>query len=468
MKKNQLKQKYSNTNNLTANTDHQEYQDRDDGMIQNQVKLSKRRFLNKELNALLYEKDVEVEQKLTNDLNIPYMVNYCKVENPLLQTNETPLDWESDKSNLDKQERHNSLKEINQYFNSSFRSLIQIDDKLCIRTFTSAVKNQINIRESDVGRPLSDLTNLIKNLDLLKEVKSAMKAKTNKAVYKEVESVNGMWYSMLIEPFGTEENARDKAGVNIAFHDITSLTLSKMQGDRDKEKLQRINKDHENFIYSVSHDLKSPLNNMEALVSLINTADDNQHIKELGLLLVKSVKGLRETVNELTDITNIEKDLNGEEPVELPSLIEEIKWSLDLPLNSSFAILDVDLKIKELNFSRKNLRSIIYNLLNNAIKYKCNNRQLKIEIRTRKEHNFTVLSVIDNGRGISEAQIESIFAKFKRVCDGEDIEGSGIGLFLINRMVSAAGGEIKVKSVLGKGSTFEVYFPVKIIKDSDF
>ncbi len=262
---------------------------------------------------------------------------------------------------------------------------------------------------------------------------------------------------MLIEPLKLEGGIQ--GGVNIAFHDITMLTLSKKEAEKDNEKLLKINKDHENFIYSVSHDLKAPLNSIEAIVTLINQTNDVKSIKELTNPLLKSVVGLRQTINELSDITKIEQDLNGVEKMKIAPLIEEIKWSLRDLLVNSYAIFNVDLKLKHINFSRKNLRSIIYNLLNNAIKYKSNNRQLKIDVKTYKETDFDVLSITDNGIGISKDQIESIFSKFKRISEGEAIEGSGIGLYLVNRIVTNAGGEIKVHSDLGKGTTFEVYFP---------
>ncbi len=348
---------------------------------------------------------------------------------------------------------------INTYFSNSFHSLIQVDAQLYIKKFTPGVIDQINLRRSDLGRPLSDLTNNIKNFNLIEAAQSVIE--TKKTVYEQVETTKGQWFYLHINTI-TANNGFEIVGANISFHDITKLTLSKQQADKDNVKLTRINKDHENFIYSVSHDLKSPLNSMEALVSLINGSEDIVVIKELSAHLLKSVKGLHETISELSNITDIEKDIAGEDSIKLPLLIEEVKWSLRGLLEDSFASVNIQLEIEEINFSKKYLRSIIYNFLCNAIKYKSNNRQLKIDIKTRKQDNYIVLSIKDNGIGISESKIESIFSKFKRIDAGDNtIEGTGIGLFLVKRIVLNAGVEMKVQSEVNKGTTFEVFFPVK-------
>ncbi len=352
---------------------------------------------------------------------------------------------------------------VNEYDPNLFHSLIQVSRNLTIENFNKSIVNQINVRKTDLGRPLSDLTHNISGVNLVNEVKCVLES--NEPNQKNVELYNGRWYSMVIEPFSSGYG-KSEEGVNIIFHDITDLTLAKIQSDQTVERLTKINKDHENFIYSASHDLKSPLNNMEALVSLINGENDVKSIKEYTVAILNSVKSLRKTINELSDISNIEEELYCKKSVKIPSLLDDIKKSISHLLNESFAILEIDLGIKEINFSKKNLRSIIYNFMTNAIKYRSNNRQLKIEIRTRKEDNFMVLSIKDNGRGIAEDQMECVFSKFKRVKEVEKIEGSGIGLFLVNRIVSNAGGKVTVESKLGKGTQFEVYLPINISIDS--
>ncbi|MFX1705398.1 ATP-binding protein [Chitinophaga sp. CC14] len=110
-------------------------------------------------------------------------------------------------------------------------------------------------------------------------------------------------------------------------------------------------------------------------------------------------------------------------------------------------------------FSKKNFRSIIYNLLTNAIKFRSPDRQLKIHINTRKENGFLLLEVKDNGIGIEQDKLGTVFNMYKRL--HPEMEGLGIGLFLVRKIVDASGGMTEVNSILHEGSTFKIFFNPK-------
>jgi signal transduction histidine kinase len=93
--------------------------------------------------------------------------------------------------------------------------------------------------------------------------------------------------------------------------------------------------------------------------------------------------------------------------------------------------------------------------LSNAIKYRSINRPLKIKIKTYKENNFLILSITDNGLGINYNQQSKLFTMFKRL--HSHVEGTGIGLYIIKRIVENNQGKIEVQSEEGKGTTFKVY-----------
>ena len=93
--------------------------------------------------------------------------------------------------------------------------------------------------------------------------------------------------------------------------------------------------------------------------------------------------------------------------------------------------------------------------MSNAIKYKAPDRVPEILIKTEKLNDHILLSVKDNGRGIAEDKQEIIFSRYTRLTD--DVEGTGVGLFIVKRMVEDGGGKIEVESSLGEGSTFKVY-----------
>ena len=111
----------------------------------------------------------------------------------------------------------------------------------------------------------------------------------------------------------------------------------------------------------------------------------------------------------------------------------------------------------QVSFAEKNLRSIIYNLLSNALKYRHPDRAPVVHLRSHLEGRYAVLSVQDNGLGLNLDQDGSkLFALFQRLHD--HVEGSGIGLYMVKKIVENAGGRIEVSSQQGVGSTFSVYF----------
>lgn len=107
--------------------------------------------------------------------------------------------------------------------------------------------------------------------------------------------------------------------------------------------------------------------------------------------------------------------------------------------------------------AQKNLRSILYNLLSNAVKYRSLEKVPQVHIETKIENGFIVISVKDNGIGIAQNHIQKLFTMFKRF--HTHVEGTGIGLYIIKRIVENAGGKIEVESIVNEGTTFKIYLP---------
>ncbi|MDQ3395963.1 MAG: PAS domain-containing protein, partial [Bacteroidota bacterium] len=218
------------------------------------------------------------------------------------------------------------------YFRSTINAQIYVDKKLLIKKFTPVAIKQINIRENDIGRPLVDISTNIKFSSLIEDINSVIA--TNHFIEKEIETTDGNWYSMMILPY-TRFHNNQTDGAIITFNDITTLKRSKDILERANNKLMILNEDHNNFIFSVSHDLKSPLHNMEGLLSLMKESDDLEEIKSISVPLIKSVIKLKETIDELSDITKIEFGTDNADYVNLAELLEEVKWSIrDKLLNS--------------------------------------------------------------------------------------------------------------------------------------
>ncbi|MBD0255160.1 MAG: PAS domain-containing protein [Cytophagales bacterium] len=227
-------------------------------------------------------------------------------------------------------------------------------------------------------------------------------------------------------------------------------------------QLTRTNSDLDNFVYTASHDLKAPILNIEGLLKALErqlngTAPQPDTVGKIYEMLFSSVNRFKSTIEDLTQVARISKE-STEDVAYIPvgEILQEVLLDLEPQLEESGAQLAVKLDGEAVQFSRKNLKSILYNLLSNAVKYRSPNRRLRVRINAQVQDDYLVLMVEDNGLGMDMRQEEKIFALFKRLHN--HVEGTGIGLYIVKKMLENAGGRIKVESQVGVGSAFKVYF----------
>lgn len=227
-------------------------------------------------------------------------------------------------------------------------------------------------------------------------------------------------------------------------------------------QLLKVNEDLDNFVYTASHDLKAPILNIEGLLwsvkDLYKVKDGDDESIRIFEMIDVSIDRFKSTIQDLTEITKIQKNLEEEEDlIDCNEIIEDVQVSIrDMIVNSN-AQVSVDIQnCNKIRFSRKNLKSIIYNLLSNAIKYSSPERVPLVKISTEKQDDYIVMTFSDNGLGIDLKHEGKIFSMFKRFHN--HVEGSGIGLYIVKRIITNAGGKIEVKSEVDKGSRFQVYF----------
>jgi PAS domain S-box-containing protein len=228
------------------------------------------------------------------------------------------------------------------------------------------------------------------------------------------------------------------------------------------QQLTRVNLELDTFKYAASHDLRSPLNQLEALVGLLSPHTvANQEASQLLGFMQQSLHRFKATLDSLAEVVSLQEATGeGLSEVSLVELIEEVQQDLQGLLTESAAVLQVNLQVKRLRYPQKDLRSILFNLLSNAVKYRSPERQPLVRVSTRQEsEEWIVLAVEDNGLGMSPSQQQGLFGLFQR--RHNHVEGTGVGLYLLKRIVEQAGGNLGVESRLGEGSTFFVYLPCK-------
>lgn len=227
------------------------------------------------------------------------------------------------------------------------------------------------------------------------------------------------------------------------------------------EELKKINVDLDNFIYTASHDLKAPISNMEGLVDALKISGENKEERgELIELMTKSLLRLGRTINDLTEIAKIQKQKDWtNEVVDFSEIVEEVIQDLQRFIGEAGATINLDFNVSAIKFSKKNLRSIFYNLISNAIKYKKNDTAPIVDVRTFLEKDKIVIYASDNGLGIKHENKKRVFEMFRRL--HVHVEGSGMGLYIVKRIVENAGGTIDIESKAGEGTTFRIYLPAE-------
>ncbi len=364
--------------------------------------------------------------------------------------------------NADYQLKNKELLELNDDLNNYFRSNINgqlfVNKDLLLMKFSPGTVKQINLLPTDIGRPLSHISTNIKFETIIDDIKQVIDK--GSIITKEIESNNGKWYQIMTMPYIQQTD--NKSGAIITFNDITTLKSTQVELDKKNKSLMRINADLDNFVQTASHDLLAPLGNIEISINVMNEVKviDPELNKFLNIINT-SVKKFRALITEIATIAKVESEMITMELVNVEEMIKNIEWSLDDKIKISGAIIHIDLEVKNVLFSKKNLRSILFNLISNSIKFRRDKAPV-IYINTFEDKDHIIFSVKDNGIGINKDEIDKIFDIYGRL--HREVEGQGIGLYLAKKIIDAANGNIIVESEPGNGSKFSIYLKKEITK----
>jgi PAS domain S-box-containing protein len=251
-------------------------------------------------------------------------------------------------------------------------------------------------------------------------------------------------------------------GVTAIAVEVTEQVMARNEIEAKNKELLAINADLDTFVYSASHDLKGPILNVEGLMKVLLPklpAESVQlpEVEQVLNMIFSSIERLKATIADLSEVSRVQKEADEDiRIVDISELVSDVMSDMALEIKETGSDIKVELNSCHLRFSPKNLRSVVYNLLSNAIKYRSPNRQPLIFINCEDKGDELLLSVSDNGLGINLKYKSKIFSMFKRL--HSHVEGTGVGLYIVKRIVENAGGRIEVESELGEGSSFRVYF----------
>lgn len=222
------------------------------------------------------------------------------------------------------------------------------------------------------------------------------------------------------------------------------------------------------FINNMTHELKTPIASISLAAQMMNDKSIQKTPSMLdhlcGIVLDES-KRLRFLVEKVLQMSMYEKKtaVLKKKHVDLNEMIETISNSFTLRVEhtggkvyTEIGAVDSTIYVDEMHF-----QNVIFNLMDNAVKYAKPDEPLSVYIKTWNEGDKVCFSVRDTGQGIKKEDQKKIFEKFYRVHTGNrhDVKGFGLGLAYVKKMVDLHDGEIKVDSVYGKGTTFTIRLP---------
>jgi len=271
-----------------------------------------------------------------------------------------------------------------------------------------------------------------------------------------VKTTNNGAHDFIPKPFTPQELKSSLE--NVSKHLFLRGMTKKMNKEGKEVRYQ--------FLSVLSHELKAPLNAIEGYLNIMQGKEAGENISDYDQMIDRSlqrIKGMRNLIMDLLDITKIklEKKTEKFQLVRLKDIAQNAIEAMNpYAIQKDVEISLMDESEVEIEADPSDIEIILNNLISNAVKYNYHGGKVQVIIESNPKQ--AILSVKDNGIGLSKGETKKLFNEFFRVKseDTKHITGSGLGLSIVKQMVDLYNGEIKVDSNLKEGSTFTVILPM--------
>lgn len=333
--------------------------------------------------------------------------------------------------------------------------LITECNKLFINTLGFEKKSQV------IGSSIFDYysnESKLKGIRIHKKLKEEGKVSTEELT---LENLNGERIEIIFNADALSNFDESETLYRCTLMEVTELKQTQAELMRQKEDLLRTNTDLEQFVSICSHDLQEPLATIrfssDFILKKYSENLNEKGIEYLGYIHEASGR-MAEQIKALLEHSRIGEDLKKTR-VDVNELLEVVKYDLNKSIREADATVSVGKMPKVMAYETE-LRLLFQNLISNALKYRKKDRKPSIRISTFADEEYQTFAITDNGIGIKEDDLESIFKIFGRVPTEERYEGTGVGLAHCKKIVKLHDGHIWVDSQFGDGSTF--YFKIKL------
>jgi signal transduction histidine kinase len=260
-------------------------------------------------------------------------------------------------------------------------------------------------------------------------------------------------------PFTAEEKALMQLLANQAAIVLEKSRLYE-QAQGALARVEAKNAELDSFVYMVSHDLKAPLVTIQGMASML-ALDCAPALDERGrhylARIEANIEQMEQLISDLLALSRIGREARPAEQVDLNQLVDEVLTTLAEPIRERGVTIDRG-DLGSVWAIRTQIQQVFSNLIGNAVKYLGDEPKAHVEIGACRREAWVECYVKDNGIGIDEAYHTKVFELFQRLKE-VPVEGSGVGLPIVKKIVEATGGRIWVESLKGQGATFRFTWP---------
>ncbi|MGL5348154.1 MAG: sensor histidine kinase [Peptostreptococcaceae bacterium] len=277
-----------------------------------------------------------------------------------------------------------------------------------------------------------------------------------KYMYNRISKVNEDIENIINNKYIIEENLKEEGVFNRIYTDLNKLSRSL------NLKINELNKEKESIkelVTDISHQLKTPLASLKLYNSLLieEELDEEERIEFLKTNEM-SINKLHNLIDSLVNISRLEAsmiNIKRENKSIKETIIRAINSTIPKSNQKNININVDDFEDIQIPHDSKWTEESIFNVLENSVKYTHNNKDIDVEVS--ETINFVRIDIKDNGIGIDKSEYNNIFKRFYRSEEVEEIEGSGVGLYLTRKILEQQGGNIIVSSEKGQGSKFSLF-----------
>lgn len=263
------------------------------------------------------------------------------------------------------------------------------------------------------------------------------------------------WARLNCKPYSQEGKVVGLRGV---FTSVDRYIKGKSKAENDAQVIKAQNERLLHFAHIVSHNLRSHASNLQLTLQTFEDVREPSEVEVFNSYLNDISSSLNQTLQHLNEVVTINTELQIKENVDIEAVFNKVLSKFSDQIKAIDAQVTYDFaELLSIEYVPSFLESIFINLISNAIKYRCPSRKLEISVKTKSKDKRNLLVVKDNGLGIDlKRHGNKLFHMYRTFHNNDDARG--VGLFLVKSKVQALGGDITVKSELGKGSSFSIRF----------